>query len=179
MRKSLEATWKHLEARGRFMPRTGDGRPFIPPGMPNYEDEELGVSFFKGGTEDADYSNLSLPRTFFGRSGFERVSFVNTDLSESRMCWNDFDDCDFSDADLLDCDMRASSFRRCKFTNARLLGADLRRSWFEDCEFHGAYLTGAKIVPEAGTTCIEDYLTSQQTATVAWEDDHGPEPPGG
>src|SRR5271170_5636333 len=94
-RQSLEATWKYLENDGLEMPRKTDGTPFVPPTMPNHDDPEpLGFSYFKNGLENADLGNLSLPRTFFGRSSFDRVSFNNTDLSESRMCWNDFNGCD-------------------------------------------------------------------------------------
>src|SRR5262245_39094725 len=115
------------------MPRDPDGRPFVPPRMPHYDDENIGFSFFRHLIEDSDYGNLTLPGTFFGRSLLTRVSFANTDLSRSRMCGNDF-----SGADLSGCDMRASRFEGCKFTGAVLRGADLRRSSFEDCDFAGA-----------------------------------------
>src|SRR5262245_2116933 len=124
MRKSLEETWRYLEAEGEDVPRRPDGRPFVPDRMPNHDDEELGFSYCRYRLEDADNSNLTLPRTFFGRSLFVRVSFANTDLSGSRMCWNDFNKCDFSGADLSDCDMRASHFLGCRFVGAVLRGAD-------------------------------------------------------
>jgi uncharacterized protein YjbI with pentapeptide repeats len=147
--------------------------------MPNFGDEELRFSYYKYRLEDADNSNLTLPRTFFGRSWFIRVSFANTDLSESRMCWNDFDGCDFSGADLSGCDLRASRFSGCNFAEAVLRGADLRRSTFEDCDFAGADLSNAVAEDADFQGCVQDYLSDEQQAVVAWFPDEGPEPPGG
>jgi BTB/POZ domain-containing protein KCTD9 len=179
-RRSLEETWRHLECQGEEMPRDRDGRPFVPPQMPSYEDEEpLGFSFFGRGGQVEDYSGLTLPRTYFGHSTLDRLSFAGTDLSGSRMCWNDFLGCDFSGADLSGCDMRSSTFRGCRFAGAVLRGADLRRSYFEDCDFAGADLTGALVEEEDADGCVQDYLSSEQCAVVAWQPDGGPEPPGG
>jgi uncharacterized protein YjbI with pentapeptide repeats len=160
------------------MPRRPDGRPFIADQMPNYDDEELCFSYFRYQLEDADNSNLTLPRTFFGRSWFVRVSFENTDLSESRMCWNDFDECDFSGADLSACDMRASNFRGCRFVSAVLRGADLRRSSFHACDFTGAELAGALAGDEDDAGQVHDCLSPEQQDVVVVMD-KGPEPPGG
>jgi hypothetical protein len=139
----LEETWQHLESQGEKTPRGPDGRPFVPDQMPSYDDKEPGFFYFQCRLEDADNSNLTLPRTYFGNAYFVRVSFADTDLSESSMCWNEFDDCDFSGAGLTGCDMRMSYFCRCRFVGAVLRDADLRRSKFEDCDFTGADLTGA------------------------------------
>lgn len=179
MRKSLEETWRYLEAEGEETPRRPDGRPFIKEAMPNFDDEKSGFSYYKYRLEDADNSNLTLPRTFFGRSEFVRVSFANSDLSESRMCWNGFEDCDFTRADLSKCDMRASVFKNCKFLGAVLRGADLRRSSFEGCDFMGADLTGAIAADEDAVGCVQDFLNSEQQAVMVWAPDSGPEPPGG
>jgi uncharacterized protein YjbI with pentapeptide repeats len=179
MRKSLEDTWRYLEGDGEDTPRRPDGRPFVPDRMPNFDDEELGLSYFRYRLEDADNSNLTLPRSFFGRSWFVRVSFANTDLSQSRMCWNDFDGCDFGAADLSDCDLRASRFTGCKFSGAVLRGADLRRSTFEDCDFAGADLAGAIAEDEDFQGCVQDFLSEEQQAVIVWSEGEGPEPPGG
>lgn len=184
-RQSLEETWRHLEAQGEEMPRAPDGRPIVPPQMPSYEDEEpLGFSFFGRDGQVEDYSNLTLPRTFFGHSTLNRLKFTGTNLSGSRMCWNDFLGCDFSGADLSECDMRASTFTGCRFTGAILRGADFRRSYFKHCDFAGAELTGA--VAEGGDLYTEDgyegvqaFLTKEQQAFMTWTEDEGPEPPGG
>ena len=85
VRKSLEETWQHLESRGEKTPRGPDGRPFAPDPMPGYDDEEPGFFNFQCRLEDAENSNLTLPRTFFGNVFFVRVSFADTELSESRM----------------------------------------------------------------------------------------------
>ena len=74
---------------------------------------------------DENFAQLSLQRTFFGRSLIQRVSFAGTDLSESDLCWNDFEEVGFA--------------------HASLQGTDLRRSYFTDCSFEGADLTGARI----------------------------------
>jgi uncharacterized protein (TIGR02996 family) len=184
-RKSLEETWRYLQAQGAKMPRDPAGRPFVPPQMPSYDDDEpLGFGYFKSGLEDADRSGMTLPRTYFGRSGFSRVRFTDSDLSESRMCWNDFDSCDFSGADLSRCDMRASNFTGCKFVGAMLRGADLHRSYFKGCDFSGADLTGAVaeggiLYTRSGHTGLADCLTKEQQAVVMWTSDEGPQPPGG
>jgi uncharacterized protein YjbI with pentapeptide repeats len=179
-RKSLEETWRHLEALGQPMPRDAAGRPFVPDRMPSYDDKEpLGFSYFRYLLEDVDNSNLALPRTYFRRSLLRWVSFANTDLSESRMCWNDFEECDFSGADLSGCDMRASRFEGCKFVGAILRGADVRRSSFENCDFSGADLAGAIAEDEDAIGCVQDYLTGAQQAVMAWAPDSGLEPPGG
>ncbi len=180
-RKSLEKSWRHLEAAGERMPPPGAaGRPFVPARMPSYDDAEpLGFSYFRHLVEDADNSNLTLPRTFFGRSLLRRVSFANTDLFESRMCWNDFEACDFSGADLSGCDLRASIFEGCKFVETILHGADLRRSSFKDCDFTGADLTGAVAESNGPVGGVQAYLTAAQQADMTWVPDSGPAPPGG
>ena len=155
-RLSLIETWQTLEDDGYEMPRDADGAPFVPPAMPNHDDDELGFSFYKEGLEDGELCDLTLPRTFFGRSLIERVAFVNTDLSQSRMCWNDFLGCDFSHADLAGADLRASRFVDCRFVGSVLRDADLRGAEFTNCDFTDADMTGA--------TAVED---------------PGPEPPGG
>ena len=85
VRKSLEETWQHLESRSEKTHRGPDGRPFGPDQMPGYDDEEPGFFNFQCRLEDAENSNLTLPRTFFGNVFFVRVSFADTELSESRM----------------------------------------------------------------------------------------------
>jgi uncharacterized protein YjbI with pentapeptide repeats len=179
MRRSLEDTWRFLESEGMTMPRRPDGRPFLHDAMPNHDDQELGFSYYKSVLEDADCGNLTLPRTFFGRSWFVRSSFANSDLSESRMCWNDFDECDFSGTDLSGCDMRASKFKGCKFVGAVLRSADLRRSTLEGCDFSGADLSNAVAEDADFQGCVQDFLSDDQQAGMVWSEDEGPEPPGG
>jgi BTB/POZ domain-containing protein KCTD9 len=179
-RRTLEETWRYLEANGELVPRDAAGCPFVPARMPRYDDEEpLGFSYFRDRVEDADNSNLTLPRTHFARSLFVRVKFANTDLSESRMCWNDFEECDFSGADLSGCDMRASNFKDCKFAGAVLRGADLRHSSFENCDFAAAELAGATADRGNATRRVQDCLTDEQQADIRFTEDSGPEPPGG
>jgi BTB/POZ domain-containing protein KCTD9 len=180
-RRSIEETWRALEARGRRMPHDDSGRPFIPPRRPHpHDNEPLGFRFFRTWEEDADFSNFTLMRTFFGRSLFERVDFSGTDLSEGWMCWNDFTDCDFSGADLSGSDMRSSIFARCRFNGAKLLGADLRRSTFEDCDFTNADLTGATAdYPHADAYELSERLSDEQWAVMKWDEVPGPEPDGG
>lgn len=162
------------------MPRHPGGRPFVPERMPNFDDNQpLGFSYFRSGLEDAERSHLTMPRTFFGRSGLSRVNFTNTDLSESRMCWNDFDDCDFSSADLSGCDMRASRYTRCKFVGAVLRNADLRRSTFQECDFTGADLSGTVASDEDFDGCVLDLISPEQRGLMTLSEDGGPEPPGG
>ncbi len=179
-RRSLEETWKLLKKRGFDMPLTRDKKPFVPPKMPAYDDDELGFSFFRTGLDDYDLGGLTLPRTYFGRSGLERVSFRNTDLSQSRMCWNDFIDCDFSGADLSRSDMRSATFDRCLFVGADLSRADLRGSAFEGCDLTGANVKGAKADEDFGYEYeLQARLSPKQRKSMKWYEDPGEEPDGG
>jgi uncharacterized protein YjbI with pentapeptide repeats len=151
--------------------------PPMPKHMPRFDDEDLGVSFFRTFVgEHVDLSNLTLPRTFFGRSEINDALFRNTDLTESCLCWNDFVDVDFSDALLGRSDLRASNFTRVKFIRTDLRYADLRRSSFKDCTFAGALLDGA-ILTHAQATQLQ--LTGTQRAEIAFTKDNGPQPGGG
>jgi hypothetical protein len=162
--------------------------PPIPDHRPQCDDEApLGVSFFRTfvgqdieeGDEDAshrDLENLTLPRTFFGRSYIQHVSFKNTDLYESTMCWNDFTEVNFTDADLSGCDLRASIFSEVDFVRTNLRNADLRRSTFEACDFTDADMAGAKLTRKQGERI---HLSVEQQKVIDWQDTDGDEPPGG
>lgn len=151
--------------------------PPIPVTMPSYDDDEpFGVSFFKMGVEDIELENLTLPRTFFGRSLMREVSFCNTDLIESRMCWDDFIDVNFSLANLTGCDMRASRFERVSFARSDLSYSDLRRSEFTDCDFTEARMHQAKLTRPQGQLLS---LSALQCQEVDWQEEEGEEPGGG
>ena len=146
------------------------------PRRPQFDDETLGIQFFRTLAEDASLSNLTIPRTFFGRSEIRRTSFVNTDMSESTLCWNDFIDVDFTKACLADSDLRAALFERVNFSAADLRRADLRRSSFTACSFKGATMDGAKLTRDQLAT---GELAPEQRRVVDWQDDEGDEPGGG
>ena len=151
--------------------------PPIPDHRPRYDDEEpLGVAFFRTLVAQGDLQNLTLPRTYFGRSEVGPVSFRNTDLSESNLCWNDFNEVDFSDCDLSGGDLRASLFRKVKFVRANLRNADFRRSGFEDCDFTNAEMLGAKITGSQGA---ELRLSDKQRSEIEWQSTEGEAPDGG
>ncbi len=152
--------------------------PPLPDHLPKYDDPEpLGVNFFPTFVgEGADLSNLTLCRTFFGRSEINNASFQNTDLTESNLSWNDLVDVDFTDSVLTHCDLRASSFYRVEFVHANLQGADLRRSSFESCDFDGALMEGAILTYKQGLMLK---LSPEQRAYTSWTDDDGLEPGGG
>jgi hypothetical protein len=98
--------------------------PVIPPARrPRFDDKTLGVQFFRTRVEGADFSNLTLPGTYVGRTEIAHTSFRNTDLSHSTMCWNDFVEVDFTGACLASCDLRSSTFDECTFDDADLHGA--------------------------------------------------------
>lgn len=177
IRRSLEDSWSALDAPGLSMPRDSQGKPFVPARMPRYDDEEpLGFSYFRCGLMDANLSNFTLPRTFFGRSSLERVLFCNTDLSESRMCWNDFIECDFSGADLTGCDMRASIFKDCNFAGAILKCTELRSADFQKCNFTQAQMNGARLTRLQGVSLT---LSEEQTQNIDWHWSAAEEPGGG
>jgi uncharacterized protein YjbI with pentapeptide repeats len=150
----------------------------LPDHIPQPEDEEpLGVSLFRTAVGDgADLSNLSIPRTFFGRSEISNVSFHNTDLSESNLRWNDFSDVDFTEAILTRADLRASIYTRVNFTRTDLRGADMRRASFDDCVFDDAMMNGAVLARKHGPRLA---LSSTQKAAIDWRDEDGPAPSGG
>jgi uncharacterized protein YjbI with pentapeptide repeats len=154
-----------------------EARPVLPSRRPGFgDDEPLGVSFFRTRLNDAQLMNLTLPRTFFGRSGINNSSFENTDLSESTLCWNDFIDVSFRNADLHYSDLRASIFERVDFTEANLGSCDLRLSSFIACVFRGAILDNAKLTPDQVAKLT---LSPEQMNRIYLQDDAGDPPPGG
>jgi uncharacterized protein YjbI with pentapeptide repeats len=155
-----------------------DNHPPMPERLPQYDDSEpLGFSIFRTLLDDAlDLSDLTLPRTFFGRSQIDRVSFRNSDLHESNLCWNDFNGTDFSGADLRSSDMRASLFHNVLFVAANLDGADLRQSSFTECSFEEATMKHAILTRQQGAAMR---LSETQRQHIDWRDEDGPEPGGG
>ena len=150
-----------------FRTWVGVGRPFglqPSPGLP-WED-----------VPEHALDNLTLPRTFFGRSEISSISFKNTDLSESTLCWNDVIEVNFTDADLSESDLRAAIFRRIAFVRTNLRNADLRRSTFEDCDFTAADMAGAKLTRKQGEGV---HLSDEQRKVIDWQESDGDEPPGG
>ena len=151
--------------------------PPLPNHLPRYDDPgPLGVSFFKTSLDKDRLENMTLNRTFFGRSEIKAVSFKNTDLAQSNLCWNDFIDVDFTDVNLESSDLRASTFSKVRFIRANLSKADLRRSSFEGCQFDDAILKGAIAHNHQKA---ELHLSDAQVRQVAWTNDEGSEPGGG
>ena len=151
--------------------------PPMPERMPEPCDEQpLGLGFYKIFVSDVDLSNLSIPRTYFGRSEIKDVCFQNSDLSESNLRWNDFIDIDFTDARLTGADFRASFYARVNFTRADLRGADMRRTHFENCQFENAVMDGAILTRKDGKALA---LSADQRSVIVWCDDEGPTPTGG
>jgi BTB/POZ domain-containing protein KCTD9 len=144
----------------------GSGEPFGLRLPPDYVNE----------IQESDCENLTLPRTFFGRSEISRISFKNSDLSESTFCWNDFIEVNFTDADLSECDLRASLYKRTLFVRTNLRNADLRWSTFKESDFTGADLRGTKLTHEQGEALD---LSAQQRQVIDWQENEGEEPPGG
>lgn len=138
--------------------------------------DEGGISFFRTWMEGDDLGDLSLPRSFFGKSKIEDVSFHNSDLGESILCWNDFLGVDFSEASLVGSDLRASLYVRVDFSCADLRSADLRLSDFEGCSFEGANMAGCVLTRRIGSQAI---LSPKQQEEIAWVEDEGAEPEGG
>ena len=173
-RKTYEESCELLQKLG-YLER-GD----IPPLLdhpPQWDDEEpLGVGFFRTAVTLGDLANLTLPRTFFGKSAVGPISFKNTDLSESSLCWNDFNEVDFTDADLSRSDLRASIFGKVVFVRANLTGTDMRRSSFLACEFTDADVRGAKLTNKQGEGIA---FSDQQRQEIDWEESEGKRPLGG
>lgn len=151
--------------------------PPIPTHRPQHDDEEpLGLTFFRTYVGNGvDLSNLTIPRTFFGRSEIKNVTFQNTDLSESNLCWNDFVDVDFTNAILAGADLRASNYTRVHFKQTDLRGVDMRHATFEECSFENSAMEAAVLTRKQGTALS---LSTKQNAVIAWRDLDG-DPPGG
>lgn len=175
IRLSCHLSYARLRDLGLLDP---DERSSLPERMPRHSDEgSHGFSVFRTRLADTlDLSDLSLPRSFFGRSEIKRVSFRNTDLHESNLCWNDFLGTDFTDADLARSDMRSSIFQEVVFVNANLDGADLRQSSFVDCNFEGATMRGAALTRDQSRSMP---LSEAQKLAIDWRENDGPEPDGG
>ena len=170
---SYEDTLKRLQHVGYL----GQGEsPPMPGHRPQFDDETLGLSFFRTRVADDDLSGLTLRRTYFAKSEVSGTSFVDTDLSESTMCWNDFIAVNFSGSRLTDCDMRASVFENCVFDDADLSSSDLRKSSFVGCTFKGATMRGVVLGPSQRSALA---LSNEQRSVIDWREDDGEEPPGG
>ncbi|SFS21742.1 Pentapeptide repeat-containing protein [Granulicella pectinivorans] len=172
-RLTYEESCRFLQSKHLF--REGD----IPPLLdrpPRYDDEVLGVDLFRWNIQDSKLENLTLPRTYIGRSEFSQCSFAGTDLNESVANWNDFLDVSFVGTNLTSFDMRACNHQRSDFTRAILRNADLRLCNFEDCRFDDADMAGAKLTREAAATLL---FSEAQRNVIDWQADDGPEPDGG
>jgi BTB/POZ domain-containing protein KCTD9 len=172
-RLDYEESCRQLQKLGYLEPGQ---LPPMPERLPRYDDESLGIEFFRTAVGAAVLADLTLPRTFFGRSEFRGTVFRNTDLSESNLCWNDFIEVDFSAAVLARGDLRASKFYAARFAAADLRGSDMRRSSFQDCLFTDSRLEGAILTR---TQAAQMNISAAQHAQVDWRDDDGPEPGGG
>lgn len=170
----------NYEQSCRFLQQSGwlkDGEiPKLPEQPPQYDDEILGVEFFRTIVEDGRFENLTLPRTYFGRSEIRNSSFAGSDLTESVANWNDFINVNFAEADLTKFDFRGCSLQKINFGGSILKDADLRCCGFENCNFQDAVMTGAKMTKETGATIS---LAPSQREGIDWRDDDGPEPGGG
>jgi hypothetical protein len=195
-RLSYEESCKFLQRHNHLGGGVEGVIPPMPDHRPQFDDStSIGVRFFRtwvgvgrpfglepSSPEDwedvAEHAleNLTLPRTFVGRSEIGPISFKNTDLSESTLCWNDFIEVNFTDADLSGSDLRASIFKRVAFVRANLRTADLRRSGFEACDFTDADMAGAKLTRKQGEGIR---LSDEQRKVIDWQESDGDEPPGG
>jgi uncharacterized protein YjbI with pentapeptide repeats len=175
-RLSYQDSFRSLQKQDWLKP---GNPPPIPAKPPAYDDENLGIEFFRtwlDGAKGADFRNLTLPRTYFGRSQINNISFENSDLTESVANWNDFIDVDFSRSDLTRLDLRGCQLLRTNFTECKLTGADLRCCSFVDCNFKAANLTGTKLTRACGDLIA---LSQEQQAVVDWQEEDGDEPDGG
>jgi hypothetical protein len=152
-RLSYEESCRELQKQHLLDP--GEMPP-LPHRPPRYDDETLGVSFFRTMLAEAKLEKLTLPWTFFGRSEIRATSLKDTDLSGSVANWNDFIDVDFS--------------------AASLSSADLRYCGFKECDFTDADLTDTKLTRKAGAALD---LSAEQRCVVDWQADDGEEPAGG
>ncbi len=179
-RLSYEESYRRLQERGHFPEKAVLPQPKR---MPTIQDDSpLGMTWFRtfvGEDEPGlveDIENMTLPRTFFGRTEVQQASFKHTDLSESCLCWCDFTDVDFTKADLSRADLRASTYVNVLFVRADLSGADLRRFTYEQCDFSHAVMQGAKLTRDQADGLG---FSDEQRSKIAWQEEDGEEPDGG
>ena len=165
-RLSLEATWELLEM-ANYGPLWDEGhQPLVPTQALTEDTEEEDFTFFRTFLREANLSRMTLPRTYFGRTGFELVSFLDSDLKQSYMCENDWLDCDFTAADLSETDMSSSLYYGCRFKRAILNDADLREAEFVDCDFTEAEMRGAVLSHEQADIFL---WSERQRAAIDWQ----------
>ena len=173
-------SFEYLRSLGWEVP---DAQDALPTGIPSFDDDILGLSFFRTNVSNEEFDCLTIPRTFFGRSEIKAVTFDYSDLSESRMCWNEWQYCHFEKTNLSGCDLRRSVFKSCYFNRTDLTGADLRGARFEKCSFEGANMKDVKLEKPFsffGNKKAKDLkLSPQQIQEINWTSSAGEEPPGG
>jgi uncharacterized protein YjbI with pentapeptide repeats len=175
-RLSFEDSYRSLQRQDWLK----DGEvPLMPSRPPRYDDETLGLEFFRtwlDGLKGADLTNMTLCRTYVARSQVSNVSFANSDLTESVWNWNDLVYVDFSGCDLSRVDFRGNHIGRCRFVHAVLTDTDPRCCSFEECEFEGAVMARTKLTRENGRLLK---LSDSQKLVIDWQDEDGDEPDGG
>jgi uncharacterized protein YjbI with pentapeptide repeats len=150
--------------------------PALPDSQPRHDDAAgRGIRFVNTVLAHRRLENLTLPRTFFGRSEIRRMSFKGSDLSGATANWNDFVQVNFSGADFSGSDLRACLFERVRFVGASLAGVDFRYCGFKRCDFKDADLTDAKLTRKAGAALR---LTPEQQSVIDWQAEDGIEPEG-
>ena len=173
-RTSYEESCRILQREGHI---EAGAIPLIPKRRPRYDDDEpLGVSFFRTYVDEAKFENMTLRRTFFGRSEISKTSLRHTDLSESSFNWNDFIDVDFSFADLTNSDFRSSILQRVRFTDACLTGVDFRHTTFDNCDFTRTNMSRVRLSRRVGKAIR---LSPEQIKSIDWCDEEGDVPGGG
>jgi len=152
--------------------------PALPEALPRPDgSSDQGVAFFRTFIgESDDFSNLTLPRTFFAETEIRSASFANSDFSESNFCYNDWVAVDFSSANLKGSDLRCSLFGGVNFAYANLSSADLRHSEFENCDFTDSLMEGTILTRSQG---LRLDLSKSQRAVIHWCWTAGKLPPGG
>jgi len=170
-RKSYEDSCRELQ---RLQILEEGEIPPLPSQSPRLDDEEpFGLRFFRTELSEAKLDELTLPRTFFGRSEAREVSFCGTDLSESAANWNDFVEVDFRDADLSRSDFRGCTFQEVRFAGTSLRNVDFGHCSFTECDFSDADLTGAKLTAETAATLS---LSAGQMSVIDLQTNDGEEP---
>jgi uncharacterized protein YjbI with pentapeptide repeats len=172
-RLSWQDSWRFLALRGGSLP---ENWPEDPGEMdtPSPEKKSALPCLRDSRYQEADFENLTLPRTLIDRCRFHGISFRNSDLHLSLLS-GEFIDCDFSEAVLICAHLGQASFFACRFLHAILIGAELRGATLEHCDFTGADLTGARLDRTLKMTLPLSDL--QRRIMVDWRapDDEGPD----
>ena len=149
--------------------------PPLPDHRPRYDDEgPLGVNFFRTSVRDGDIENMTLPRTFFGRSDIGPLSF-KTRIVRIYAVLERFQQGGLHGCQSLQKRPPCLAVLQGAFRQNRSPKCRLRQLTFAECDFTDAEMRGARLTHRQGRVIV---LSTQQREAIDWQESDG-SPPGG